>query len=156
MERGSDLRTPFLGLENPEYACSVPVYVSHYMLGRPTAFPQWKTDVRNVLSLLLARTSVAPDSAGDVYSGAWAFPESTNCCGKSLQYPIVFFAAALARYGVLTDMPGPARSPADRAFCSPTMPVRRVSWKTVLAAESSLPARGLTLPIRGPCGVSWT
>ena len=50
-----------------------------------------------------AAPSVDAGSAGGVYSGAWAFPESSSCCGKSLQYPTMAFAATLARYGELAD-----------------------------------------------------
>jgi hypothetical protein len=86
---------------NPTYTCSLPVFTSQYMMNRREAFPEWKTDVRNVLSLFLARSSVDPASAGGVYSGAWAVPESSNCCGKSLQYPTMAMASALGRYGAL-------------------------------------------------------
>jgi hypothetical protein len=88
---------------NPVATCAVPCYTSHYMMQRREAFPDWKTDVRNIVSLFFCRSSVDPGSAGDVYSGAWAFPEASNCCGKSLQYPSMATGAALARYGVLAD-----------------------------------------------------
>ncbi len=44
-----------------------------------------------------------PRSAGDTYSSAWAFPESSSCCGKSLQYPTMAMAGTLARFAVLAD-----------------------------------------------------
>jgi hypothetical protein len=88
---------------NPVTTCSLPGFTSQYMMNHPQAFPDWKTDVRNVLSLFLARSSVDPASAGGVYSGAWAFPEATNCCGKSLQYPTMAIGSTLARYAQLTD-----------------------------------------------------
>jgi hypothetical protein len=81
--------------------CSVPCYTAQYLMNRREAFPQWKSDVRNVLSVFFCRSSVDPGSAGGVYSGAWAFPESSSCCGKSLQYPTMAIAASLARYGQL-------------------------------------------------------
>ncbi len=89
--------------DNPIYTCAVPSYTAEYMMDRREAFPQWKTDIRNFLSLFLCRSSVDPGSAGDVYSGAWAFPEASNCCGKSLQNPPLHIARTLARYGVLAD-----------------------------------------------------
>ena len=55
--------------------------------------------------MFLCRSSVDPGSAGDVYSGAWAFPEASNCCGKSLQYPTMHMAASWARYAALADDP---------------------------------------------------
>lgn len=88
---------------HPVNGCSVPAYAANYLMTRSEAFPLWKTDVRNFVSLFLARSSVDPASAGDVYSGAWAFPEATNCCGKSLQYPTMAIAGVLARYGELLD-----------------------------------------------------
>ncbi len=93
----------FWDWDNPIYTCAVPSYTAQYMMDRREAFPQWKTDIRNFLSLFLCRSSVDPGSAGDVYSGAWAFPEASNCCGKSLQYPTMHMAASWARYAALTD-----------------------------------------------------
>jgi len=95
----------FWDWEQPVLGCSLPCVVAEYMMDRRQVFPDWKSDIRNVISLCFCRTSVDAGSAGGVYSGAWAFPESTSCCGKSLQYPIMAFAAALARYGELADCP---------------------------------------------------
>lgn len=88
---------------NPVATCAVPCYTSQYILNRREAFPDWQTDVRNIVTLFFCRSSVDPASAGDVYSGAWAFPEASNCCGKSLQYPSMVTAVTLARYGRLAD-----------------------------------------------------
>src|SRR5208283_2389670 len=93
----------FWDWDNPVYTCAVPSYTAQYIMDRREAFPQWKSDIRNFMSLFLCRSSVDPASAGDVYSGAWAFPEASNCCGKSLQYPTMHMAATWARYGVLAD-----------------------------------------------------
>jgi hypothetical protein len=93
----------FWDWENPTDTCAVPCYVAEYLMDRREAFPNWKTDVRNIITLSFCRLSVDPASAGGVYSGAWAVPESSSCCGKSLQYPIMATAATLARYGVLAD-----------------------------------------------------
>ncbi len=88
---------------NPVATCAVPCYTAQYIMNRPHAFPLWKTDIRNMLSLFFCRASVNPASAGDVYSGAWMFPEASNCCGKSLQYPVMSVAATMARYGAVAD-----------------------------------------------------
>lgn len=93
----------FWDWQNHTATCSVPCYVSQYMMNRPEAFPTWQADIRNIVSLFFCRSSVDPGSAADLYSGAWALPESSSCCGKSLQYPIMSTAAALARYGELAD-----------------------------------------------------
>ena len=45
----------------------------------------------------------APESNGDVYSGAWAFPESSSCCGRSLWYGPMELAKPFAQYGVEAD-----------------------------------------------------
>ena len=42
-------------------------------------------------------------SAGEVYSGAWAFPESAGCCGRSLWYGPMELAVPLAQYGEQAD-----------------------------------------------------
>jgi len=93
----------FWDWDNPVYTCAVPSYTAQYIMDRREAFPQWKSDIRNFMSLFLCRSSVDPASAGDVYSGVWAFPEASNCCGKSLQYPTMHMAATWARYGELAD-----------------------------------------------------
>jgi hypothetical protein len=93
----------FWDWENAVDTCAVPCYTADYIMGRREAFPNWKTDVRNIITLFFCRSSVDPASAGGVYSGAWALPESSSCCGKSLQYPIMDTGATLARYAVLAD-----------------------------------------------------
>jgi hypothetical protein len=89
--------------DNPTYTFAVAGFVAQYMMDRPEAFPDWRTDVRNIMSQIYCRLSVNPESMGDVYSGAWAYPESSSCCLKSLQYPIPATAAVFARYGETTN-----------------------------------------------------
>lgn len=81
--------------------CGVVPWISEHFLDRPEAFPQWKTDVRNILGLVFARNCADPASRGGVYSGAWAFPESSICCGTSLSYNQYTYAPAFLRYGAL-------------------------------------------------------
>ncbi len=88
--------------ENATYTFAVATYASQYMMGRREMFPNWETDVRNILSQAFCRLSVNPESMGGVYSGAWAFPEAHNCCGKSLQYPTAGTAPLFAQYAALT------------------------------------------------------
>jgi hypothetical protein len=54
-----------------------------------------------MLSLVWNRNCAAPGSCGDVYSGAWAFPESSVCCGTSLSYNQYTAGPTLIRYGAL-------------------------------------------------------
>ena len=89
--------------EDPVQAENVTEWVAHYLMDNPDAFPNWRTDARNVLSLFLNRTSVNPASMGDVYSGAWAYPESSTCCGRSLWYGPMELAGTYAKYGILAD-----------------------------------------------------
>lgn len=42
-------------------------------------FPNWRNDVRNIIALPFSRNTVDPTSLGGVYSGAWAFSESSTC-----------------------------------------------------------------------------
>jgi hypothetical protein len=74
-----------------------------YILSNPDYFKNWRIDARNIISLFLNRTSVNPKSNGDVYHGAWAYPESSGCCGRSLWYAPLQIAHVFARYGVLAD-----------------------------------------------------
>ena len=73
------------------------------MLDHTGLFANWRNDCRNILTLFLNRSTVAPESNGDLYSGAWAFPESNACCGRSLWYSPFLLAPAMAQYAAQTD-----------------------------------------------------
>jgi len=77
-------------------------WAMEYVLDQRQAFSKWRTDARNVLTLIFNRTGVDPASAGEVYSGAWAIPESPSCCGVSLSYGQQLTAAGLAQYAAAT------------------------------------------------------
>lgn len=87
---------------NPVQAENVTDFAVRYMMDHRQAFPNWRTDCRNVLSLFLNRTSVSPHSNGDVYAGAWAYPESSSCCRRSLWYGPMELAPVYAQYAALT------------------------------------------------------
>ncbi|HOK10568.1 MAG TPA: malectin domain-containing carbohydrate-binding protein [Candidatus Hydrogenedens sp.] len=91
--------------EDPVQAENVTEFVVRYLISNPDVFPNWKNDARNILSLFLNRTSVCPNSRGDVYSGAWAYPESSGCCGRSLWYGPMELAPLWAEYGVKVNSP---------------------------------------------------
>ena len=86
--------------EDPVQAQTTTDWVARYLMDNPNYFPNWKNDVRNIVTLFLNHTSVDLNSRGDVYSGAWAFPESLNCCGKSLAWGPMELAMDFAQYGV--------------------------------------------------------
>lgn len=88
---------------DPVQAENVTEFIVRYMMEHPDRFPNWKTDCRNIMSLFINRTSVSPYSNGDVYHGAWAYPESSACCGRSLWYGPMELATVYAQYGVLAD-----------------------------------------------------
>ncbi|MCX7428630.1 MAG: malectin domain-containing carbohydrate-binding protein [Planctomycetia bacterium] len=90
---------------DPVQAENVTEFAARYMMDHKESFPNWRHDARNILSLFLNHTSVAPESNGDVYSGAWAFPESSTCCGRSLWYGPMQLAKPFAQYGVEADSP---------------------------------------------------
>jgi len=69
---------------NPIQNCSTTADVANYMMKNSSLFPNWKNDVRNILTLFFNRSSAGSLSNGDVYSGAWAYPESASCCGMHL------------------------------------------------------------------------
>jgi len=78
-------------------------YAVRYLLDNKDYFANWKYDVRNILSLFINHASVSPGSNGDVFHGAWAYPESSDCCGRSLWYAPLALAGLFARYGVEAD-----------------------------------------------------
>lgn len=84
---------------NPIQNCSTTADVANYMMKNKDLFPNWKNDVRNILTLFFNRSSASPLSNGDVYSGAWAYPESAGCCGRSLWYAPLEVGGTLAQYG---------------------------------------------------------
>jgi len=86
---------------DPVQAENVTEWVANYLMDNPDVFPNWRNDVRNILSLFLHRTSVSPASVGGVYSGAWAYPESSSCCGRSLWYGPMELAGTWAKYAAL-------------------------------------------------------
>jgi len=90
---------------DPVQAENVTEFVCRYMMDDKDFFPNWRTDVRNVLTLFLNRTSVCPKSAGEVYSGAWAFPESSGCCERSLWYGPMELAPVYGQYAHETNSP---------------------------------------------------
>jgi hypothetical protein len=85
---------------NPTQNCLTTPDAAAYLLNHPAEFPNWRNDARNLLTLFLNHTSASPDSRGDVYSGAWAYPESSSCCGRSLWYAPLDVAPAFAQYAV--------------------------------------------------------
>lgn len=86
---------------NPVQNCLTTPDAAMYLMQHPASFPNWRQDSRNILSLFLNRSGVAPDSGSDVYSGAWAFPEANQCCGRSLWYAPLNVGPAMAQYAVL-------------------------------------------------------
>ncbi len=86
--------------EMPVQGQTMTDWSARYMMDNKEYFPNWKTDVRNILTLFFNHTSADPQSQGEVYSGAWAFPESSSCCGSSLAWGPMEFALVFAQYGV--------------------------------------------------------
>jgi hypothetical protein len=83
--------------DNP-VMCGIVSMCADYMLKHRDAFPNWKNDLRNMLTLVFSRNGVDPNSMGDTYSGAWAFPESCTCCGTSLSYNQYTASPTILRY----------------------------------------------------------
>jgi hypothetical protein len=86
--------------DNP-VICGIVSMCGDYIMKNPDAFPGWQTDLRNILTLIFNRNGADPGSMGDVYHGAWAFPESSTCCWTSLSYNQYTAAPTLLRFGVL-------------------------------------------------------
>ena len=75
-------------------------WTCEYLMNHKDLFPNWKNDIRNICSLFFHHTGVDPVSGGDVYSGAWAYPESSFCCGRQLDSCPLFLGRYLARYAL--------------------------------------------------------
>jgi hypothetical protein len=88
--------------EHPVQSESLSEMVPRYFMQHRDAFPNWIVDCRNILSLYHTRACVSPLSNGDVYHGAWAYPEGSQCCERSLSYPPMQIGAALAELSTRT------------------------------------------------------
>ncbi len=89
-----DWEHPFQGEMTTEAA-------AQYLVEHRDAFPDWRTDARNILGLFIHRACAATASNGGIFSGAWAYPEGPGCCGRSLWYAPLQISWALARYGAV-------------------------------------------------------
>ncbi len=89
--------------EHPVQGIVTTSWISKYLMDHKDIFPNWRNDVRNILSLYFLHACVSPNSNGDVYSGAWAYPEGSSCCGRSLDFCPVFLSRYMARYAVEAD-----------------------------------------------------
>ncbi|MCX6621532.1 MAG: malectin domain-containing carbohydrate-binding protein [Acidobacteria bacterium] len=89
--------------EDPVQSETTTDYAVNYLLDHKDYFLNWKNDVRNILAVFLNHTGVSAGSGGEVYHGAWAIPESSGCCGRSLWYATMQMASVFARYGVEAD-----------------------------------------------------
>jgi hypothetical protein len=88
--------------DNP-VMCGIVSMCGDYIMVHPDVFGNWKTDLRNILMLIANRNGADPGSMGNVYSGAWAWPESCTCCGTSLSYNQYTAAVTILRYAVLAN-----------------------------------------------------
>lgn len=89
--------------ENPVQAQVTTDWAARYLMDHKGEYPSWRSDVRNILSLFLNHSSASPESRGDVYHGAWQFPEGCGCCGRSLAWGPMELALDFAQYGVETE-----------------------------------------------------
>ena len=60
--------------ENPTMTFAGASFATQYLLNRRAAFPQWRTDIRNLTALYFCRSSVDPASMSGVYSSTGLFP----------------------------------------------------------------------------------
>ncbi len=88
---------------NETQNCSTTADVASYLIKNKERFPNWRNDARNILTLFLNHSSAFTVSGGDVFSGAWAYPESSSCCGRSLWYAPLMDGAVMAQYGEAAD-----------------------------------------------------
>lgn len=86
--------------EHPVQGQTITDWAVRYLMDNKAYFPNWQEDVRNILTLFLNHTSASEESKSEVYSGAWAFSESSSCCGSSLAWGPMEFAMNFAQYGV--------------------------------------------------------
>jgi len=128
-------------------------YAVRYFLDNKDCFTNWKYDVRNMLSRFINHSSVSPLSNGDVYHGAWAYPESSSCCRRSLWYSPDALAGQFGRYGVEGDSEW-AREIARRSQILPTydpLPTKQ----TVAAIDGGTLVNGTWFEIAHPDALAY-
>jgi hypothetical protein len=91
--------------EQPTQSMNVSPSVAEYLMDYPEFFSNWRNDARNILSTAINRACVSPASNGEVYSGAWAYPESCGCCGRCLSAGPWLLSPTWARLGVQAESP---------------------------------------------------
>ncbi len=134
--------------DNPMMCGMVSMCADHFMK-YPQAYPNWRNDLRNMLSLVWNRNGADPASQGDVYSGAWAFPESSVCCGTSLSYNQYTAGPTLIRYGVLADSDWALEIGRRMMLMATYDSLPNGVVKDGLLGDQSPPASGRTWPIPG-------
>lgn len=90
--------------DNPTI-CGTLFMICDYFQRARADFPNWRSDLRNLMLLIANRNSADPVSVADTYSGAWAWPESSVCCGTSLSYNQYTAAPTIIRYAALAQDP---------------------------------------------------
>lgn len=90
-----------------DWPCNVQVenvteFVVRYLMEHPNEFPNWQADARDILMLFINRTTTNGGSGADTFNGAWAYPESSGCCGRSLWYGPLEMANNFGQYAALT------------------------------------------------------
>lgn len=90
-----------------DWPCHVQVenvteFVVRYLMEHPEEFPTWRNDARNIMTLFINRTGTSTTSLGDTFHGAWAYPESSGCCDRSLWYGPLEIVNTFAQYASLT------------------------------------------------------
>jgi hypothetical protein len=89
--------------ENPVQVQTTSDWVARYLIDNRDVFPNWKNDVRNLLMTFITRATASPKSKGEVYSGAWQYPESSGCCDSSLSWGPMELALNFAQYATVAD-----------------------------------------------------
>jgi len=65
---------------------NVVYWTSRYILSHKDRFPNWRSDVRRIMTIMLNRTSPNPTGENGVYSGSWVHTESSHCCRDTNGY----------------------------------------------------------------------
>src|ERR1019366_2298488 len=98
-------------------------------------------------------SSAAPESGGDVCNGAWAYPESSSCCGRSLWYAPLLVGGTLAQYGVAANDPL-ARELAYRQMILQTYDIHETG-ETEDNIDGGIVVNGSWLNIAHPLPLRW-
>ncbi len=82
--------------------CTIPFWVSEYIMDNSQRFPDWRYNVQTLLKHAMFEACISPQPNIGVYSGTWSYSESSSCCKDSNDYAPQIFSGSYLKYASMT------------------------------------------------------